>query len=189
MKKITSIILSVVLILNIFCTLDITVSAETSGDYEYIISSDSATITKYKGSSTNVTIPNSIGGYNVTGIGNGAFFDCTSLNSVTIPDSVTSIGASAFRYCENLTSITIGNSVTNIESLSFNDCKSLTSINVESNNKNYTSVNGNLYNKNKTELIQYAVGKTDETFLIPDTFPTVALMHVRFLICKVLIVI
>ncbi|MDB4503920.1 leucine-rich repeat protein, partial [Akkermansiaceae bacterium] len=55
---------------------------------------------------------------------------CTSLTSITIPDSVTSIGASAFAACTGLTSITIGNSVTSIGDYAFNGCTSLTSITI-----------------------------------------------------------
>ena len=58
---------------------------------------------------TSITIPNS-----VTSIGWGTFYWCTSLTSVTIPDSITSIGRDAFAYCSSLTSITIPNSVTSI---------------------------------------------------------------------------
>ena len=49
----------------------------------------------------------------------GAFSGCTSLTSVTIPDSVTSIGNNAFEYCTALTSVTIGNGVTSIGGYAF----------------------------------------------------------------------
>jgi len=74
---------------------------------------------------TNIIIPNS-----VTSIGDGAFLGCTSLTSITIPDSVTSIGNSAFRDCTSLTSVTIGNSVTWIGGGAFQNCTSLTSITI-----------------------------------------------------------
>ena len=66
----------------------------------------------------------------VTKIGSRAFYFCTHLTSVTIPDSVTSIGESAFEYCSSLTSVTIPDSVTSIGDSAFENCTSLTSINI-----------------------------------------------------------
>ncbi|MBP3550034.1 MAG: leucine-rich repeat protein [Alistipes sp.] len=66
----------------------------------------------------------------VTSIGEWAFYNCTSLTSVTIPDSVTSIGGGAFAYCTSLTSITIPDSVTLIGDYAFRGCNSLTSVTI-----------------------------------------------------------
>ncbi len=66
----------------------------------------------------------------ITSIGNYAFDDCTSLTSVTIPNSVTSIGNYAFNGCKSLTSITIPDNVTSIESSAFSGCSSLTSVTI-----------------------------------------------------------
>ena len=66
----------------------------------------------------------------VTIIGDGAFYWCYSLTSVTIPDSVTTIGNYAFRYCDNLTSVTIPDSVTTIGWGAFDGCSSLTSVTI-----------------------------------------------------------
>ena len=72
---------------------------------------------------TSVTIPNS-----VTSIRESAFEDCSSLTSVTIPNSVTSIGVSVFESCSSLTSVTIPNSVTTISYRAFYNCSSLASV-------------------------------------------------------------
>ena len=72
---------------------------------------------------TSVTIPDS-----VTTIGEYAFRDCTFLTSVTIPDSVTTIGEQAFAYCYSLTSVTIPDSVTTIVESAFSGCDSLTDV-------------------------------------------------------------
>ena len=117
---------------------------------------------KYCDSLTSITIPEG-----VTSIGNGVFYGCRSLTSITIPNSVTSIGNEAFQWCEKLTSITIPNSVTSIGYSAFY-CSSLTSINVSDNNKNYCDVDGVLFNKDKTEIIQYPKGKINTNYKIPN---------------------
>ena len=92
----------------------------------------------YYGSSTSSTtsttyyIPSSLRSVTVTG-GNilyNAFYHCSMLMSVTIPDSVTSIGSGAFQGCSGLTSITIPDGVTSIEGYVFYDCSGLTSVTI-----------------------------------------------------------
>ena len=60
-------------------------------------------------------IPSSIGGFSVTSIGSYAFLNCSSLTSVTMPNSVTSIGVSAFYNCTGLTSVTVRKKGSNVE--------------------------------------------------------------------------
>ena len=122
---------------------------------------------------TDIVIPSEYKGLPVTSIGDWAFHSCTSLTSIDIPDSVTSIGDYAFAYCDSLTSVTIGNGVTSIGNGAFYWCDSLTSIIVDQNNTAYASIDGNLYNKDKTTLIQYATGNTATEFTIPDSVTSI----------------
>lgn len=121
-----------------------------------------------------------------------AFYDCPFLTSIEFPNSVTSIGPYAFSYCCELTSIELPNclrsinyfafskclelkyidipeSVVNIGERAFEECENLLNIFVDENNKNYCSLDGVLFNKNKTELLQYPAGKKIIKYTIPDS--------------------
>ena len=106
----------------------------TIDNLKYKIYHDTASLVGYTDSPENLVISKNISyeGYtlNVTSISESAFRGCTSLTSVTVPDSVTSIGDSAFYGCTNLTSITIPNSVTSIGLRVFYYCRSLTSVTI-----------------------------------------------------------
>ena len=82
---------------------------------------------------TEIGIPIKINGVTITTIGYRAFYYCSSLTSITIPDSVTSIEQLAFEWCSGLTSITIGNSVKTIAYQAFYNCSGLTSITIPDN--------------------------------------------------------
>ena len=104
---------------------------------------------------TGITIPNSI-----TIIGNWSFSGCTGLTEITIPNSVTSIGKEAFSHCRGLTRIAIPNSVISIGDRAFSDCINLTDITAVYSNNKYSSLDGVLFNKDKTELICCPQGKS-----------------------------
>ena len=65
---------------------------------------------------------------NIISIENWAFQNCSSLTTISLPDSVTSIGTEAFRSCSSLTTISLPDSLTSIGSSAFQNCASLTSI-------------------------------------------------------------
>ena len=89
-----------------------------------------------------------------------AFEACTSLNGIIIPNTVTGIGDFALHNCFSLTNISIPSSITNIGYCALVGCVRLTNIMVEPANQFYASVDGVLFDRNKTTLIQYACGKT-----------------------------
>lgn len=140
MKKITSILLALMMILSVMMVGVTSVSAASSGscganatytldDNGVLTISGTGTIRDYA-FNNNTEIREVIIEDGVTYIDNAAFLGCSSLTSVTIPDSVTTIGEFTFYNCESLTSVIIPDSVTSIGYDAFNGCSSLTSITI-----------------------------------------------------------
>lgn len=119
-----------------------------NADWDYTFLNGEATITKYKGSLDSIEIPSKLGEQLVTNIGSNVFG--ANIKSVTIPNTVKVIAKDAFT-----------------------ECKDLTEINVISSNNNFSSENGVLFNKDKTQLIIYPVGKPGE-YIIPNSVKTIA---------------
>jgi len=137
---------------------------------------------------TEVNIPAEIDGLPVTTIGNKAFFNCSGLISVTLPDSLTTIGNNTFSECYALTSVTLPDNLATIGDYAFFNCSSLTSvtlpdsitsisssslaipnltaIEVSENNPNYVSADGVLFSKDKTELICYPAGNPRTEYIV-----------------------
>ena len=171
--------------------------AVVQAQFTFTTNNGSITITGYTGPGGVVVIPASINSLPVTSTGAGAFEDCLSLTSVTIPDSVTSIGVQTFAECEGLTNIVIPNSVTNIGGWAFEDCPGLTSITIPSSvttigegsaffgctsltnisvdpaNPAYSSLNGVLFDEAQDTLIAYPDGLTNSTYTIPNSVSSI----------------
>ena len=119
MKKLINIFMAIAIILTITAVMPITASASNAptSDYRFRISNGEVKITRYIGTSEEITIPETINGYPVTTIGMFAFSSETCpavLKSVIIPDSVITIEAYAFDLNTNITNVTIGNNVVTI---------------------------------------------------------------------------
>ena len=108
---------------------------DTSDGYRFFYDGEKGYLIGYYGTETALTLPASFTAYNGTlvekyEIAERAFYGCTALKSVTIPESVTGIGDYAFTYCEGLTSIIIPDSVTSIGNGAFGYCTGLTSVTI-----------------------------------------------------------
>jgi len=138
--------------------------------------------------SGSLDIPSIYNGLPVTSIGNSAFYGCSGLTNITIPNSVTVIGSQAFYNCRGLTNIFLQDSVTTIHSYAFLFCKNLTTVLIGSGlsyisndafvrtqvevfvselNPTYQSLNGSLLTKDGTELL-YVPKSTVGHYSIPE---------------------
>jgi hypothetical protein len=165
--------------------------AAPEDDFTYTDNGTTITVIGYAtGAPTDVVIPGTIIGKPVTAIAGNAFANRTELKSVTIPEGVTSIGNNAFYGCSSMSSValplsveTIGNyafyncyalpsfeipkGVTSIGLDVFVNCIALTGITVNTQNPNYSSEGGVLFNKTKTTLVAYPSGVSGG-YKIPD---------------------
>ena len=102
----------------------------------------------------------------VTNIGQFAFRECYSIGHLEVPDSVLRLGESVFNHCINLTSVAIGKGLNTIDLTPFDACGSLTDISVDPQNANFSSLDGVLFDKNKTQLVCFPCGRT-EAYRVP----------------------
>ena len=105
-----------------------TFASPLTAGFMFTTNNGAISITGYTGSGGAVAIPDWVNGLPVTSIGPNAFFNCTNLTSVTIPNNVTNIGYGAFSWCSSLTNVTLGNSVTSIGGQAFMFCTTLANV-------------------------------------------------------------
>jgi len=106
---------------------------------------------------------------NLFKIGNRAFFDCFDLKSFSLVNKLEIIDELAFGYCYDLNSFTISSSVKSIRRSAFFRTSNLKFFEVSTENAFFCAVDGNLLNKDKTILIEYAAGKSESVFVVPST--------------------
>jgi len=110
---------------------------------------------------------------NLTSIGVRAFEGCEGLTSIITSEKLVSIGDYAFYNASNVEEITISASVATVGQSAFEGLPKLAAYNVDEGNQSFSSIEGNLYSKDKTEFIQYAIGKTAKQFVMPSSVTTV----------------
>ena len=143
MKKALSILLSLILVLAAlpFSAVESFASeyyTSPDGEWMYylnendeaIIYSGSTSSSAYLGSDTDIVVPSYIGGYPVVSLGQYTFSGNTTLQSITLPNTLTTISNHVFRNCTNLTSVTFGNSVGMLGPNAFEGCTALTEMNL-----------------------------------------------------------
>ena len=116
-----------------------------------------------------VTLPSSL-----LTIEDNAFYSCSKLQSIVIPDKVTYVGYFSFFECRALADITIGKSVETLGETAFEMCENIRSMNVSEGNKLYASVDGVLFDSEKTTLLKYPVAKETENYVIPEGVQTIS---------------
>lgn len=128
-------------------------------DFTYTTNAGQITITGYNGPGGNVTIPSTIDGLPVTAIGAAAFANRTNLTTVAIPASTRSIDVPAFQGTEGAF-LSYG---------AFGGCTGLRAINVDLQNSVYSSLDGVLFNKDRSELFIYPQSRPGTYYTMPDT--------------------
>ena len=108
----------------------------------------------------------------------GTFSD-SIITTIDIPDSVEIISDSAFNNCDSLEAVILGSSLNSLGNAVFDGCSSLYRIDVDPLNETYSSADGILFNKSKTELIKYPVGRSGE-YDIPGSVEIIGIRAFRY---------
>ncbi len=126
MKRIISILICIISCFMLLATSGFSFAfAVSSIDISYTVENGEATVTGYTGNPITLTIPDTLGQYPVTAIGDDAFYQCTSLTELHIGQNVRTIGANAFYLCTSLREVILPNSVMSISNHAFRNCSTL----------------------------------------------------------------
>ena len=141
MKRFSSLLLAIVMLLGLTAGIGLSAYAETDSDgnlicdgYTYVLLDDGTVeITGYDGCPKSLTVPSELDGYTVTSLGYQAFYNQPELVSIELPDTLTIIGDYAFEFCTKLENILIPEGVTSIGEGAFYGCDALTEVNISEN--------------------------------------------------------
>ncbi len=166
MQKRISRVLGVFFTVGILMTvLLLTASAKTvvSGDFKFDVGSKSATLVEYTGKGKTVKIPSKISGVTVTKIADEAFWQKSTVTSVTIPSGVTSIGKAAFNECTGLTKVVLPSKLKTLGESAFWYCKNLKSVVIP---ESVTKIGKNAFKGCSSSLTAYVIsGSYAETYI------------------------
>lgn len=149
MKRIISLTLAALMLISVFVAAPVTASAYGENYGYNVLDDGTAILTYYYSSDTSIEIPSTVDDYVVSEIDEGAI-DCYDAVSITIPASVKWIDSNAFLLCDSVEEFI-----------------------VDSANANFCAEDGNLYNKAKTDIVRYAMGKKDSSFTVPSSVTTI----------------
>ena len=120
----------------------------------------------------------------VMSIGDQAFLACYSLSSPVLPEGLVSIGSSAFEFCNSITQINIPKGLEYIGNYAFYECRGMKNYVVDPEHAFLESIDGNLYLKDESTLLYYAIGKEDKEFTVPNG--TLRIAENAFYYCEAL---
>lgn len=144
-----------------------------SGDFGYIVVDDTAHLCAYYGGDTQVSVPDELDGHIVTVITESAFADNGALLELSLGSWVVRVEDGAFNGCASLKKIEIGSGVAALDGSCFDDCPRLEAIEVNPSNMYFSSVNGVLFNGDKTVLIRCPRGYVAEEYTLPSATESV----------------
>jgi len=172
MKKLVILIINLIIILSSLtsCHQQATGEQNYENEYRYEIAANQIRIISHiDNESTSVVIPEKIDGIPVTTLLKDAFYQHKEMVSVVLPQSLVEIQGSPFYRCYSLEQINIPKNVNNINSNPFFRCSLLKEITVDTENVNFISIGGVLFDKEVKTLISYPEGKEEETYTILTT--------------------
>ena len=144
-----------------------------SGDYGYILVEDVAHLSAYYGSETAIELPDELDGHTLTVITKTAFSGNDKIEELKTGNGVVNVSEGAFDGCSALKTVELGGNVASMESSSFDKCPVLEKIEVSSANMYFSSVDGVLFNRDKSVLIRCPMAYSAEEYAVPSHTKTV----------------